>query len=66
MKIVLLSLVSLVAALSLPLIAIAGPTTYSFSQDEYAASATFNADGGQLSITLTNTSTYDVMQPDQL
>ena len=57
---------AVIIALALPLVASAEPVTFSFSEGSRAASATFTSSGGNLIITFTNTSAYNVLQPDQL
>jgi hypothetical protein len=53
-----------VVALALaPLPAVAGPVTYSFADGDRSASAEFVRSGGNLIVTLTNTSSADVLVP---
>lgn len=55
-----------VAALMLAASAQAGPVIFNASSGSRAASASFSASGSDLSVTLTNTSLFDVTQPDQI
>ncbi len=50
----------------LPFSALATPITYSFSSGGLAASATFDQTGASLTVTLTNTSTSDALDPTDI
>ncbi len=58
-----ISIVFAAGATSLATAAHAGSLTYGFSDGTRAATASFAISGGQLLITLSNTSTYDVLVP---
>ena len=54
---------ALALVLTLPFAAQAAPITFDISSGDLAAEVTFNNVGGNLVVTLSNVSTYDVMNP---